>query len=165
MQRRTPQRFASLDLGFMLFLLFCNHVAVIRLRLPCRIMIQYLAMTLVFNQGTSKNAPLWKTRLQHLAQATLRSFSRMIQRHFAVHALLLVSTEAAAHGQWLKNKHFYVGSTTAGIHSRQDARRRKHRCVEQEQWDNLSMWSWLCMIYTLEISCMKLLSCQCFKGK
>ena len=67
-----------------------------------------------------------------------------MQRHYAVYALLHVSTEATGHGQWLKNKHFYVGSTAVGIHSKRDARWRNHAVSNK---DNLSMRSWLCSIH------------------
>ena len=63
----------------------------------------------------------------------------MMQRQFAVYALLHVSAEVTGRNQWLQNRTFYVGSTTTGIHAGQDARWRKYRCLEQGQFVNVGL--------------------------
>ena len=63
----------------------------------------------------------------------------MMQRQFAVYALLHVSTEVTGRNQWLQNRTFYVGSTATAIHARQDARWRKYRCLERGQFVNVEL--------------------------
>ena len=118
---------------------YLHHVD-FSLRLPCRVMVAYLSVFLLFhNTGYHQQVRTWKRRLQHLFQASLQSFSSMMQRQFAVYALLHVNAETSGRGQWLQNKTFYVCSTTTGIHVRQDARWRKHRCLEQGQFVNVEL--------------------------
>ena len=63
----------------------------------------------------------------------------MMQRQFAVYALLRVNSDITGRTPWLKNRTFYVGSTITGIHARQDARWRKYRCLEQGQFVNVEL--------------------------
>ena len=110
------------------------------LRFPCRVMLAYVSGFLLFrNTGYHQQVRTWERRLQHLFLASLQSFSTMMQRQFAVYALLHVDAETSGRGPWLQNKTFYVGNATTGIHLRQDARWRKHRCLEQGQFVNVEL--------------------------
>ena len=92
------------------------HQVDFSLRLPCRAMVAYLSVFLLFhNHGYYSQVKSWKKRLEHLAQATLQSFSSMMQRQFAVYALLHVNSDITGRTPWLKNRTFYVGSTITGI--------------------------------------------------
>ena len=66
-------------------------------------------------------------------------FSNMMQRQYAVCTLLHVDAETSGRSPWLQKKTFYVGSTTTGIHHRQDARWRKDRCLKQGQFVNVEL--------------------------
>ena len=119
------------------------HQVDFSLRLLCRAMVAYLSDLSVFllfhNYGYYSQIKTWQKRLQHLAQATLQSFSSMMQRQFAVYALLHVNADVTGRTPWLQNRTFHVGSTITGIHARQDARWRKYRCLEQGQFVNVEL--------------------------
>ena len=109
-------------------------------RLPCRPMLGYLLVFVLFhNVGSSLQVQTWRRRLQHFSEISLQGFSSMMQRQFAVYVLLHVDIEPTGRGSWLQNKSFYVGSTITGLHVRQDVRWRKHRCLEQGQFVNVEL--------------------------
>ena len=104
----------------------CEHVLDYSFCLPYRVLVAYISVScLLGSRGLCQNVRLWRRRLQHLSQSTLPGFSSMMQRQFAVYALLHVKTNLTGHNQWLSSKNFYVGSAKTGIHSRQDARSEK----------------------------------------
>ena len=71
---------------------YFHHVDYSRRR-PCRAMISYFSAFPLFqhNNCFSQQVRTWRRRLQHLCQTSLQGFSSMMQRQFAVYALLHVN--------------------------------------------------------------------------
>ena len=103
------------------------------LRAPSRVLASFFFLHILHSSlSKCSNVKAWKLRTGHFVGVSLMHLQRYFIEPFVTYALIHPKQGSIGkHGQVLQTKAAYVGSTTVGLHSRQDNRWRKMKLLER----------------------------------
>ena len=113
------------------------------LRRPLRVLCAFLWLHAIqYSASTIAAMNTWKRRTSRFVGTTLLQIALLFEEPFATYVIVVPALHKRhwhAQGTLLDSRKFYIGSTTASVHSRQDARIRKLRLLQQGQFTNTEL--------------------------
>ena len=112
-------------------------------RKPLRALCGFLWLHALYaSQSIHRTMRTWRTRTSHFAGMSFIQFALLFEQPYATYVVIIPQL-SKRHWHYesslLDPRKFYIGSTSVSVHSRQDARLRKLRLLEQGQFTNTEM--------------------------
>ena len=113
------------------------------LRRPLRVLCASLWLHAIqYSTSTIAAMNTWKRRTSRFVGTTLLQMALLFEEPFATYVIVVPASHKRhwhAQGILLDSRKFYIGSTTTSVHSRQDARIRKLRLLQQGRFTNTEL--------------------------
>ena len=113
------------------------------LRRPLRVLCAFLWLHAIqYSTSTIPAMNTWKRRTSRFVGTTLLQMALLFEEPFATYVIVVPASHKRhwhAQGILLDSRKFYIGSTTTPVHSRQDARIRKLRLLQDGRFTNTEL--------------------------
>ena len=116
----------------------CCNPELMVVRYPARSLAAFLFLC-ILHGSSQEMLDTWKRRTKKFLHCSLADISRNFERANATYVLVIPISYIRKRKNVLDLKKFYVGSTTVNCHSRQDARIRKYRLLQEGQFTNTEL--------------------------